>query len=172
MCPLRGPWSQRRDARAARRAHGRGEHRPPSTGRSLLTGAPGPPPGAAALRLPPRSCHAALRAAGLLGPYESRCGHSPFLQPRSLSSPGGRPSPDARSTEARKTKRPAVAGGGKDPSPAPGARAQAAGRAPSALSASFFPAGSRRPRYRELPPRCPNTRAAAASPPLIGQHCP
>lgn len=35
----------------------------------------------------------------------------------------------------------------------------------------FLPRWLRRPRYRELPPRCPNTSAAAASPPLIGRCC-
>lgn len=116
-CPLRGPWSQRRCALAARRAHGRGEHRPPSTGRSLLTGAPGPQPRAAELWLSPRSRHAALPAAGLLGPCESRRGRPPFLPPRSLRSPGGSPSRVAQGEEAGETKRPAAAGGGKDPGP-------------------------------------------------------
>lgn len=91
-CPLRGPRSQGRDALAARRAHRRGAHRPPpSTGRSLLTGAPGPQPWAAELWLAPGSRHAALTVAGLLGPCESRCGRPPFLPPRSLRSPGGNP---------------------------------------------------------------------------------
>lgn len=121
---------------------------------------PGP---AAALRLPPRSRHAALAAAGLLGPRASPA--------RSVVLP-------AAAFPARPPQR---RGGGKQS----GRRSRPAGRTPARRPVPgpsggegafrplgfFLPRWLRRPRYRELPPRCPNTSASAASPPLIGRCC-
>lgn len=163
--PLRGPWSQRRDAPAARRARGPGEHRPPSTGRSVLTGAPGPLPGARGGAPAPSAVSSRGPRGGRTpgSPARPRCNRSLFLPPRSRRAP--------LNAEAGANK--AAGTHGRREGPRPGARCPgpAAGRAPSALSASFFPRWLRRPRYRELPPRCPNTSAAAASPPLIGRCC-
>lgn len=153
---------------------------PPLDGEvSLLKPSRGPhAPGRRAPRFPAAARHAALPAAGRLGP--------PRVPARSAALPAAAFSGQLRREPTRTSVSPALspraertggdenkaAGGrgeaGRTPAPAPGARAQAAGRAPSARSASFFPAGSRRPRSRELPPRCPNTSAGAASAPLIG----
>lgn len=75
---------------------------------------------AAVLRLPPLSRHAALAAAGLLGPprVPGAIGRSSCRRV-----PGAPPSTPRRG----QTKRPALTAGGKDPGPAPGARAQRRG---------------------------------------------
>lgn len=94
---------------------------------------------AAALRLSPRYRHAALAAAGLLGPRESPV-RSVALPATAL--PAQRPARAPLNAEAGANK--AAGSRRRREGPRPGARCPgpAAGRAPSALSASFFPAGS------------------------------
>lgn len=94
---------------------------------------------AAALRLSPRYRHAALAAAGLLGPRASPV-RSVALPAASF--PAQRPARAPLNAEAGANK--AAGARRRREGPRPGARCPgpAAGRAPSALSASFFPAGS------------------------------
>lgn len=94
---------------------------------------------AAALRLSPRYRHAALAAAGLLGPRASPV-RSVVLPAAAF--PAQRPARAPLNAEAGANK--AAGARRRREGPRPGARCPgpAAGRAPSALSASFFPAGS------------------------------
>lgn len=117
------------------------EHRPPSTGRSVLTGVPGPPPGV-------RGGAPALSSGSSRGPRprpdswvpaRPRCDRSRFLPPPSRRSARHEPPSKPRRGQ---TKQLALAAGGKGPRPGARCPGPAAGRAPSALSASFFPAGS------------------------------
>lgn len=94
---------------------------------------------AAALRLSPRYRHAALAAAGLLGPRASPV-RSVALPAAAF--PAQRPARAPLNAEAGANK--AAGARRRREGPRPGARCPgpAARRAPSALSASFFPAGS------------------------------
>lgn len=166
---MRGPWSQRRDTPAARRARGPGEHRPPSTGRSVLTGVPSPAPGA-------RGRSPVLSSVSSRGPRRGRTPGSPRV-PGAIGRASCRRVPGAAPSTIPSQRQ----GGGKQSS----RRSPPAGRTPARRPVPgpsggegafrplgfFLPRWLRRPRYRELPPRCPNTSAAAASPPLIGRCC-
>lgn len=118
---------------------------------------------AAVLRLPPRSRHAALAAAGLLGP---RASPAQSVALPAAAFPARPPQRRGGGKQSGRHSRPAGRTPARRPVPGP-----SGGEGAFRPLGFFLPRWLRRPRYRELPPRCPNTSAAAASPPLIGSCC-
>lgn len=113
---------------------------------------------------PPGPRHAAPAAAGLLGPRGPRA--SCRRLPCALRS--GAPSRAARSARGGANETTGDRGRREGPRPSTRCRGPGSGEGAFRPLGFFLPRWLGRPRYRELPPRCPNTSAAAVSPPLIG----